>query len=310
MKYLFFNILFLITIISFAQEPIYNNTIYTSIYFNERYSVESEGHLINSLEYYNKNKVFNTTSLQYKQLVSNNLVAALNAEYNYLGTDNNIAEINGIIEYEYETINPSIFLYVKAGVINNNISYSSLQSRYTFKEQTTSSNISFNKQLLNIGFGASLVYESLDLGFDINHINQPKLPLDGDKVPIKYSAYIRKNISKRFISKVNYMYQDEFFFNPVEMDYYYSMLNYFGANINYQVFGPDINLGLGYKYLSNYNNMYSINVSYHLENFGKHFDIGYAFSILDDKYSKQTALFHQVGISYYYTRRMGVIQGL
>ena len=165
------------------------------------------------------------------------------------------------------------------GFINSRIDYSNLTSRYSF-ESPSVLDLSYNSQNLNLGFGATIRYGYfIEAGVYLNHLNTPNLPLNKDEIPIKYTAFLRNRFDY-FTFLLTYSYQDNFYLNPNDLDYYYSMLNYFGANLNYQFYNPNINLGLGYKYLSNNSNMYSIRASYLFGYYKKELEVFYSFSYL------------------------------
>ena len=302
-----FIILLLSSFALFGQEPIYNinpNNLHLLNYANYEYDTFYVN-LDNSYEFYNNDKQFNSTNLNLNFDFENKIQLGINSEYNYLGNNNNNFNFDGILKYKYSFNEDFNIVFAgNIGFINSNIDYSTLESRYS-NEELTSLDIAYNKQNLNLGFGATFNYlhtfsylSIMEAGVYFNHLNSASLPLNNDKIPIKYTAFIRNRFGQ-FSSLLTYAYQDNFYYNPKDFDYYYSMLNYIGANINYLFYFP-LDIGLGYKYLSNNSNMYSVSASYLLGRWKKEFSIFYSFSLLDMK-TNNPALLHQLGVYFHFS---------
>ncbi|MCF8296776.1 MAG: type IX secretion system membrane protein PorP/SprF [Saprospiraceae bacterium] len=298
-------ILLFISTLAFGQEAIFNvgkHNIHLLNYAhnkNDRLNLS----LDNNIEFYNKNEQFNTSNLNFNIRVFPALKTGLNIKYNLLGEENNISEFDAIIKYK-TYLNGYLNLVVAAnfGIIENKISYNTLKPRYSF-EEIEPLNQSFKKSNFNLGFGTSLKHPIYEIGVAVNHLNQPKLPLDNERIPIKYTAYIRNNLLReKLFSTLIYQYQDEYFYNPIDMEYYYSMLNYMGVNLDYEL--PEINFGLGFKYLSNNNNVYSLIIGKSFSNsFNNSFSLNYSASIIPDIINNDFAQFHQLGLYYSFVSR-------
>ena len=295
MKYLLFKMLFLITIISFAQEPIYNRGSSDLLNYAYKPHKTTSIKLNNSFEFYNNDKINNHTNLYINTNLRYKIAVGFNAKYTYLSKCNNISGFDGIINYNIiSTDSFNLYFAVNMGFINSNIDYIDLQTPYSFVTPINTE-LSFNSQNFNIGVSSFLKYKGQSIALSFNHLNTPNLPLTNDKIPIKYTAFIRNEFG-RFSSVILYSYQNEFLFNPVDLDYYFKMLYYFGFDLK-------VNLGMfslygNYKYLSNYNDIYALGVNLQLNEI----QIDYHFSILQDNIINKTAQFHQVGIYYYFSK--------
>ena len=307
MKKIFVVLFIYFSIIGIAQEPIYNLNINNIHLIN--FASEKENNfgafVDNSYEYYSNNKQMNSTNLFiYHKIFSSfnaRINAGINAEYNYLNNSNNYSNIDFVVDYKL-LLGNDFFLKtaINLGARNNNIDYSNLQSRYTFDE-VQNTNISFNETNFNLGFSSIISYKKQEFGFSVNHLNKAELPMKDDRIPIKYTAYIRNryagNKSERniFYSTITYSYQDSYFLNPTDMSYYYDMLNYFGINLDWD-YERIFYSGIAYKYLSNKNNLFSLNFGFVL--FMNTFNIGikYSPSIMQSYDNKSITQFHQMSI--------------
>ena len=298
--------------LSFSQEPIYNINEYNLHllnYADYKYDTFYVS-LDNTYEFYSNNKQFNSTDLNLNFDFKNKFQAGINAEYNYLGKDNNIANFDAILKYKYKFNNEiNVIVAGNIGFVNSNIDYLTLRPRYSFFESTTINNTSFTKQNLNLGMGITFNHSQImKVGLYLNHLNTPTLPFNKDRIPIKYTAFIRSRFGE-FSSLLIYSYQDAFLYNPMDLDYYFKMLNYLGLNLNYQFYYPDINIGLGYKYLFDDKGIYSISASYGFNKGGQAMNIFYSFSLLQAE-SNNKALFHQFGIYFYLAKPVYRLSGL
>lgn len=288
-------ILLLFTLCSYGQEPIYNTNRYNIHLLNFASPKEQDfGVFIdNSFEYYNNNKQMNSTNLFFFHKIRSSFNVGINAEYNYLNNSNNFSNLDFIADYKL-VLKKDLFLKmaVNLGARNSNIDYSNLQSRYTYSEPL-STQISFKKTNFNLGLSSVISYKEQELGFFANHLNQAKLPMDGDKIPIKYTAYLR-NRYRGFSSTLSYVYQDNFFLNPTDMSYYYDMLNYFGINLDYNWYRLDF--GAGYKYISNNSNVFSLNLGYSFIIGRTDMIMTYSPSLMQSANTNSIAQFHQLSI--------------
>jgi len=288
-------ILLFCSVALFGQEPIYNINSHNLHLLNKasnnnlRYNIKID----NSFEYYNKDNKQNSTYLNFLVKTTDNIIVGLNSEYNYINSSNKYLNIDGVIIYK-KGFDNYFYTYtaLNIGATNYQIDYSNLLKRYDYT-QSSPNNISFNKTLLNIGASAIIGYKKHQIGFSVNHLNQAKLPVDNDKIPIKYTAFIRNRYKYNFYSTLYYSYQDKFFYNPSDISYYYNMLNYIGINIDYSDLA---NIGIGYKHLSNNNNVFSMNISFIIETYNTSISIIYSPSIMQTPASKSIAQFHQVSI--------------
>ena len=297
MKYLFFKILFLITIISFAQEPIYSLSSGNLHLINYAYHTTNNSKIIadNSFEYYNNDKTFNSTNIYFDYSFVDKIIFGINTNLNFKNNKNYGFGFDGIIKYKIIDDSYSrLFIAANFGFINTNIYFPSLQTPYFFNDYNTDY-LYINKTNFNLGLSTSYEYKKQSIGFSLNHINQPKLPYNNTQIPIKYTAFIRNEYG-RISSILSYVYQDDVFNTEV-------LNSYFGIDLAVNL-GP-VSLQGGYKYLSNFNDIYSIGAIINIKNLS----LRYNFSILQDNYSSQTAQFHQVGIYYYfnYNRFRGVV---
>ena len=281
----------------FGQEPIYNinqhnlHLLNYADYFDGSFDISID----NSYEFYKNDKQFNSTNLNLNIEFAHRIKIGINANYNYLENNNNNSNLDAVIKYRYYFNEIYLVLAANIGFINSKIDYSNLKNRYSYQELNPL-DLQYNKQNLNLGFGATINYSSkMGAGFYLNHINTPSLPLNNDKIPIKYTAFIRNRFGD-FSSILTYSYQDNFYYNPNDLNYYNSMLSYFGANINNLFFYPYMNIGLGYKYLSNNNNVFSLNFGFIIESWSTDIYINYSPSIMQTPASKSIAQFHQVSI--------------
>ena len=295
------------SIIGIAQEPIYNlniNNIHL-INFASPKAYKFNAYIDNSYEYYSNNKQMNSTNLfLYHKIFSSfnaGINAGINAEYNYLNNSNNYSNIDFIIDFKL-LLSKDFFLKtaINLGARNNNIDYSNLQSKYTFDEPQNT-NLSFNETKFNLGFSSIISYKEQEFGFSVNHLNKAELPMKNDKIPIKYTAFIRNRYAKNkyeqniFYSTITYSYQDSYFLNPTDMTYYYDMLNYFGINLDWD-YERKFYSGIAYKYLSNKNNLFSLNLGFRLAINSFNLGITYSPSIMQANDNKSLAQFHQISI--------------
>ena len=288
-------ILLLSSFALFGQEPIYNinsnnlHLLNKASYNNLRYNINID----NSFEYYNKNNQQNSTHLNFLIKTTDKIIVGLNSEFNYINSSNKNLNFDGVIIYKMELDN---FFYtytaLNIGATNYQIDYSNLQKRYDYT-QSLPNNIYFNKTLFNIGASAIIGYKQHQVGFSVDHLNQAKLPVNNDKIPIKYTAFIRNGYKSHFYSSLYYSYQDEFFYNPSDINYYYDMLNYIGINLDYTDLA---NIGIGYKHLSNNNNVFSVNISFIIDTYNTSISLTYSPSIMQTAASKSIAQFHQISI--------------
>lgn len=289
-----FIILFLSSFALFGQEPIYNinhSNLHLINYANYKYDTFYVN-LDNSYEYYTNDKQFNSTNLNLNFDFENKIQLGINTNYNYLGKNNNTSNFDGIIKYKhYFNEQVSLIFAGNIGFINSRIDYSNLTSRYS-SESPSALDLSYNSQNLNLGFGATIRYSYfMEAGVYLNHLNSPSLPLNNDEIPIKYTAFIRNKFGN-FSSLLAYSYQDNYYLNPNDFDYYYSMLNYFGITLEY-IPACCYSIGVGYKYLSNFSDIYTISNKLFIGGF----KLTYSFSIMND-YSNKLAQLHQVGFNY------------
>ncbi|MCF8296774.1 MAG: type IX secretion system membrane protein PorP/SprF [Saprospiraceae bacterium] len=287
---------------SFGQDAIFNVHKQNLHLLNYAFLKKENVNLAidNSFEYYSKDKIFNTTNLNFDlpSKNENKIKIGCNIKSGFLGEKNNISDFDAIFKYKYN-LNHSGSEYFSfasnLGLSNNQISYKTLNQRYSFKEFTPS-DVMFNKLNFNVGVGGLFHDENKEIGVYVNHLNRPNLPIADDKTPIKYTAYLRNYFWKiGLYSTLIYQYQDGYFYNQIDLDYYYCMLNYLGVNFDYEL--NSVNLGLGFKHLSNTNNIYSANLDLPLND---EFNIVYSASIMQNLPNDKLAHFHQIGMYFHF----------
>lgn len=298
MKRLFI-ILFFVSLCGFAQEPIYNINKQNLHLFNYAFFTYSDNRIAidNSFEKYSDNRFINSSNLLYSAKVYRSFYASLNLKYHYLGAENNISSFDGVITYKIAfSRKKQIIIAGNIGMIKSDINFNTLETPYSFNKNTNTDFVFLNENNLNLGFSALVLARYYIIGFSANHINMPKLPYGDDKLPIKYTAFIRSPIKMKGVRKnqlvwtMIYQYQNAFLYNPIDLDYYFDMLNYFGANLEYNL--KSWNFGMGYKLLSNNNNILTAQLGY-----GRGlFRLNYSFSYMNTIDKNEYGLFHQIGL--------------
>lgn len=319
MKKLLIILLFFTGVIA-AQEPIFNTN------FNKEYLVnfaddynkitndEEIAKLVfkltndNLFEINKQNGAVLTSNLYFSQkLFWTKMFYGINAQYNKLNTENNISSIDcfaGLHNIPL-TGNFDFSVALNIGTGNYNINYNTLKSRYFIDETPVASNYSFQKTNFNVGLSAVLKYENSELGLSANHINKPGLPQEGDKIPVKFNAFIKTALYERkLFPSLIYSYQNSFLKHPVDEDFYFHMMNYIGGNIDYFFFRHRIRLGIGvsYKHLTNNSNNISLSASVNYGGFSVNYSPSYTI--------ENTMFFHQFSISYFYLRYIRRYAGL
>ena len=302
-------ILLLITSFAFGQEAIYNTNsknlhLINYAYFQAPVSIKID----NSLDFYNKDEYTNSSNLFFSfKKILHIATPAINIKYDYLNANNNLSSIDLILQrFHYINRFSMIYYSINLGYINNNISYSNLDARYSFEEYTNDEN-KFTVSSFNWGLSALFISKYAEFGFSTDHLNKPEIPNENnEEIPIKYSAFIRGilyrkvHISK-FVATLVYQYQDKYFFNNIDLDYYFNTLNYLGINFDYTL--NDFNFGIGLKMLSNNKDIISTQIGYLTNRLG----FNYSISFMKDKNLNNTAIFNQIGIYYSFPvrKRMG-----
>ena len=284
--------------IGFTQEPIYNINKNNIHLFNYAFYTYSDKRIAidNSFEKYSDNRFINSSNILFSTKLGYEFYSSLNISYQYLGAKNSISGFDGVITYYTHSRHNNIIFAGNIGMINNTINFNTLETPYNFNNKPMSDFNSFNENNLNLGLSAIFLARNFIVGVSANHLNTPKLPYGNDKLPIKYTAFIRAPIKMRGVRKdklvwtMIYQYQNEFLYNPLDLDYYFDMLNYLGLNLeyNYQLW----NFGMGYKLLSNNNNIMSAQLAYGhgLLRFS------YSFSYMNTIDKNEYGLFHQIGL--------------
>jgi len=186
-------ILFIISLSSFAQEPIYNLNRYNLHLFNYAIYSHSDYRIAidNSFETYSNNKSINSTNILFSAKLGYGFYSSLNIKKQYLGNENSISGFDGVITYFIRTRNYNFSFAGNIGMINNSINFNTLETPYNFNNIPTTDFNSFNENNLNLGLSAIFLARNYFIGFSANHLNTPKLPYGDDKIPIKYTAFIR-----------------------------------------------------------------------------------------------------------------------
>ena len=272
----------------FGQESVYSLSSSNLHLINYAYHTINNSRILtdNNFEYYNNDKTFNSTNIYFDFALRKRIIFGINTNLNFQNNKNYNFDFDGIIKYQIiDGADSKFYIAANFGFLNTNIYFPSLQTPYSFNDY----NIDYlyiNKNNFNLGLSTSYEYKKQSIGFSLNHINQPKLPYNNTQIPIKYTAFIRNEYG-RISSILSYVYQDDIF-NTEALNSYYA--------IDLAVNLGQISLQGGYKYLSNFNDIYSVGTSININRL----NLRYNFSILQDNYSSKTAQFHQVGIYYYF----------
>ena len=299
-------ILFIISLNSFAQEPIYNLNRYNLHLFNYAFYTYSDNRIAidNSFEKYSDNRFINSSNLLFNAKLGYKFYTSLNIKHHYLGAENSISGFDGVITYFHKRSRfNNLIIAGNVGMINNSINFNTLETPYNFNNIPTTDFNSFNETNLNLGLSAIFLASSFIVGVSANHLNTPKLPYGDDKLPIKYTTFIRapikiKGIHKgRIVGTMIYQYQKAFLYNPLNLNYYFDMLNYLGLNLEASYYSWTF--GLGYKLLSNNNNIMSAELIYYLGIFS----FNYSFSYMNTIDKNDYGLFHQIGINVLFRNR-------
>jgi len=293
------------SIIGIAQEPIYNLNRYNLHLFNYAFYTYSDNRIAidNSFEKYSSNRYINSSNILFSARLDFKLYASLNIKHHYLGAENSISGFDGVITYYIRSKHNNFIFAGNVGMINNSINFNTLETPYNFNNIPTTDFNSFNENNLNLGLSAIFLASNFIVGVSANHLNTPKLPYGDDKLPIKYTTFIRapikiKGIHKgRIVGTMIYQYQKAFLYNPLNLNYYFDMLNYLGLNLEASYYSWTF--GLGYKLLSNNNNIMSAQLAYGhgLLRFS------YSFSYMNTIDKNDYGLFHQIGINVLFKNR-------
>ena len=272
----------------FGQEPIYNISSSNLHLLNYAYHTTNNTKILadNSFEYYNNDKIFNSTNIYFDFAFRDRFAFGLNTNLNFQNNKNNKFGFDGIIKYKIiDGADSRLFIAVNLGLLKTNIYFPTLQMPYSFSDAKIDY-LYINKTNLNIGFSSQYEYKKQFIGFSLNHINKPKLPFNDTQIPIKYTAFIRNEFG-RISSILSYVYQNDIFNTE-------ALNSYYGIELT-SILGQVSLLG-GYKYLSNFNDIYSVGAFININGL----NLKYNFSILQDNYINKTAMFHQIGINYYF----------
>lgn len=295
-----FVIIFFVSLTSFAQEPIFNINKQNMHLLNYAYFSETQTDfsIDNSFEYYDKDRMFNSSKLNLNLAIIKNFNTGLEIGLEYQNGLVNISNFDAIFGYNFHFDSlKGISIAANFGVVSVNTEKGGEYIRYT-NQDVKDANYDLYAQRANIGFSTVLFYKLNSIGFSANHINKPDIPDGNDGyIPLKYTAYIRGSVVKnKLIAMLSYQYQDKYMYDNLELDYYYNMLSYTGVNLEYffneGFLNGTWNIGLADKILLNNSNIISAQVGWG----NKRIYLNYSPSVMIDNNAKSSAFFNQVGI--------------